>query len=76
MTAMRMRSTFGRLFRQRIDEIDMSVIQCDLPTMAVSVVTKRDRKGALGVAVKWLHHAAARGALFAPHGPQGWHLFD
>ena len=26
--------------------------------------------------MNWLRHAAAEEALFAPRGPQGWHLFD
>ena len=76
VTAMGKRENFGKWIKERIGEIDMSITQCDLPTMAVSAVTKRDRKEALEIAVKWVRHAAAERALFAPHGPQRWHLFD
>ena len=76
VTAMGGSTTFARWIRQRIGEIDMAITGCDLPTMAVSAVTKRDRKEALEVAVKWLRHKGAEAALFAPHGPRKWVLFD
>ena len=46
------RPNFGKWIRQRIGEMDMTITRCDLPTMAVSAVTKRDRKEALEVAIK------------------------
>ena len=49
-------TTFAKWIRQRIGEIDMSITRCKLPTMAVSAVTKLDRKEALEVAVKWVRH--------------------
>ena len=76
VTEMGKRPNFGKWIRQRIGEMDMTITRCDLPTMAVSAVTKRDRKEALEVAIKWLRHAAAERALFASHGPKRWLLFE
>ena len=76
VTEMGKRPNFGKWIRQRIGEMDMTITRCDLPTMAVSALTKRGRKEALEVAIKWLRHAAAERALFAPHGPKRWLLFE
>ena len=76
VTEMGKRPNFGKWIRQRIGEMDMTITRCDLPTMAVSALTKRGRKEALEVAIKWLRHAAAERALFASHGPKRWLLFE
>jgi hypothetical protein len=76
VTTMGRSTTFAKWIRQRIGEIDVSITRCKLPTMAVSAVTKLHRREALEVAVKWIRHKGAEAALFAPHGPQRWHLFD